>query len=132
MLNTLNKFFLDTFSITKLFYNVRQENSTHTHYIFHMVAPSIWPIYVSMCSGWFLMKLVYFMHFGTDSMMKFDAFILLLLGILGWFYDIIVEGTYHTYHNKKVQLGFRMGVLLFIFSEVMLFFAFFGRFLQLV
>jgi cytochrome c oxidase subunit 3 len=45
-----------------------------------------------------------------------------------WWRDIIREGTFEGQHTKRVQLGLRMGVLLFIVSEIMFFFGFFWAF----
>ena len=42
-----------------------------------------------------------------------------------WFADVIVESV-SGYYNKQVDVSFRMGMVWFIFSEVMFFAAFFG------
>jgi len=42
--------------------------------------------------------------------------------------DVIFESTYQGYHTRAVQRGLRIGVILFIVSEVMFFFAFFWAF----
>jgi len=47
-----------------------------------------------------------------------------------WFSAIVLESG-QGYHTKKVQEGLRMGMLLFILSEVMLFFAFFWGFFHI-
>ncbi|TWI06810.1 cytochrome c oxidase subunit 3 [Aerolutibacter ruishenii] len=52
--------------------------------------------------------------------------IALLCGVLfGWFGDVIRESVAGNY-NKQVDVSFRMGMMWFIFSEVMFFAAFFG------
>jgi len=45
-----------------------------------------------------------------------------------WWRDIIREGTFEGQHTSIVQIGLKMGMLLFIVSEVMFFFAFFWAF----
>ena len=45
-----------------------------------------------------------------------------------WWRDIIREGTFEGQHTAWVQLGLRFGMILFIASEVMFFFAFFWAF----
>ena len=40
-----------------------------------------------------------------------------------WWRDIVREGTYEGRHTVKVQNGIRIGVILFIVSEVMFFLA---------
>jgi cytochrome c oxidase subunit 3 len=47
--------------------------------------------------------------------------------IYQWFRDIIRESK-SGYHTKKVQKGLLIGFLLFIISEIMLFFSFFWCF----
>jgi hypothetical protein len=39
--------------------------------------------------------------------------------------DVVREGTFEGQHTKPVEYGLRMGMVLFIVSEVMFFFAFF-------
>ena len=52
--------------------------------------------------------------------------IALMIGVLfGWFGDVIRESLSGKY-NKQVDTSFRMGMVWFIFSEVMFFAAFFG------
>ena len=50
---------------------------------------------------------------------------LLLVMIFGWFRTVIHESVAGLY-NKQVDVSFRMGMLWFIFSEIMFFGAFFG------
>ena len=45
-----------------------------------------------------------------------------------WWRDIVREGTLEGQHTTLVQLGRRFGMILFIVSEVMFFFAFFWAF----
>lgn len=61
----------------------------------------------------------YFLLFGT-----------ILLGYCSffWFSDIIDEATCGGYHTVAVRMGLRLGFLLFIVSEIMLFFGFFWAF----
>jgi cytochrome c oxidase subunit 3 len=50
---------------------------------------------------------------------------LLLVMLFGWFGTVIRESI-TGYYNKQVDLSFRLGMMWFIFSEVMFFAAFFG------
>jgi cytochrome c oxidase subunit 3 len=45
-----------------------------------------------------------------------------------WWRDIVREGTFEGQHTSVVQNGLRMGMILFIVSEIMFFFAFFWAF----
>jgi hypothetical protein len=45
-----------------------------------------------------------------------------------WWRDVVNESTYQGHHTVAVQIGLRWGMILFIVSEVMFFFAFFWAF----
>ena len=60
---------------------------------------------------------------GKASMLLGVAVILFM--VFGWFGTVIRESVAGTY-NKQVDTSFRMGMMWFIFSEVMFFAAFFG------
>lgn len=45
-----------------------------------------------------------------------------------WWRDVIRESTFEGQHTKAVEYGLRMGMVLFIVSEIMFFFAFFWAF----
>ena len=55
----------------------------------------------------------------------FAGVIFLALILFKWFADVIGESL-RGYYNKQVDVSFRMGMVWFIFSEVMFFAAFFG------
>jgi len=48
-----------------------------------------------------------------------------------WWRDIVREASFEGWHTNLVQLGMRYGMMLFICSEVMFFFAFFWAFFPL-
>lgn len=103
-------------------YNIK-ENELHP---FHLVRPSPWPITVSFSLFFFLMGLVKWMH-NLDYAQIFLHFggIGLTFAIYNWFRDIVYEATFEGHHTRKVRQGLRMGMSLFILSEVMFFFSFF-------
>jgi cytochrome c oxidase subunit 3 len=96
------------------------------HHPFHIVNPSPWPIVVSFAAFSFLMGVVLYMH-------SYElGFTLLSLGLIAtvvntsfWWRDVVREGTFEGHHTFQVQHGLRFGMILFIVSEVMLFFSFF-------
>jgi len=96
------------------------------HDIFHLVAPSIWPLVTASSAYYFLSSMVYYMHYKTFTSGFFDLFTFLVLAVIFWFKDIIVESNF--YHTKTVQKGIKIGFLLFVFSEVMVFFGLFWAF----
>ncbi len=93
----------------------------------HLVDPSAWPIVGALSAGALAAGTVIYMHDGGPSLL-----ILGLLGVLitmaGWFRDVIIEATFQGFHTAPVQIGMRYGMVLFIASEVMFFFAWFWAF----
>jgi cytochrome c oxidase subunit 3 len=61
------------------------------------------------------------------STLSLGVFIILYV-MFTWWRDIVREGTLEGQHTDAVQQGLRMGMILFIVSEVMFFFAFFWAF----
>jgi heme/copper-type cytochrome/quinol oxidase subunit 3 len=96
---------------------------------FHLVDPSPYPFFTSMA----VFSLVYcaalYMHGDISGQSKFFIVLFGLVCLMFcWWFDVIREGTYEGQHTKDVQTGLRMGMLLFIVSEIMFFFAFFWAF----
>lgn len=98
-------------------------------HLFHMVDPSPWPLSLAL-GGFFLTSgLAFYMHrinYGYE--MLIFSFLLLLYVGFSWLRDISTEATYYGYHTKVVRIGLKLGFLLFIASEVMLFLDFFELF----
>lgn len=94
---------------------------------FHLVKPSILPALISIPAC-----LIAFALLNSFAGNSFDwkitvVFILLISVIISWFMIILGE-TGEGYHTKKVRYGLSAGMLLFIVSEIMFFFAFFWGF----
>lgn len=89
-----------------------------------MVEPSPWPFAASWVIFGLAVSLVGYMHRYTSFLLVLGFLILLLVVAWGWFSDIIDEAD-SGYHTAVVQEMLRVGFLLFIVSEVMLFFSFF-------
>jgi cytochrome c oxidase subunit 3 len=98
----------------------------HHKHPYHLVDPSPWPIVGAAAGGLMAAGGVLFMHgYGTWVLI---VGALMVLGVMVvWWRDVIREAIVG-YHTKVVQLGLRYGMLLFIASEVMFFFAFFWAF----
>lgn len=70
-----------------------------------------------------------FMHnFSGGKNFLFFGLFILLFTMFVWWRDVVREGTFEGQHTSIVQLGLRFGIILFIVSEAMLFFAFFWAF----
>nr|YP_010988070.1 cytochrome c oxidase subunit III [Buniapone amblyops]WON66603.1 cytochrome c oxidase subunit III [Buniapone amblyops] len=93
---------------------------------FHLVTPSPWPIIISfslmnnliMTINWFnKMNYFYFLTIPCTLLCMFQ-----------WWRDIIRESTYQGFHTSIVYKGLRMGMILFITSEILFFLSFFWAF----
>jgi cytochrome c oxidase subunit 3 len=96
---------------------------------FHLVDPSPWPIVAATALFGLTSGAVMWFH-GYQGGLELH-----LLGMLGvvltmlfWFRDVVREGTFQGMHTVQVQNGLRLGMLLFITSEVLFFFSFFWAF----
>ncbi|MFQ5766047.1 MAG: cytochrome c oxidase subunit 3 [Rhodospirillales bacterium] len=91
---------------------------------YHMVPPSRWPAVGTFSAVT--------MAFGAVWYMKGGPIDLLLLGVAtllytfyGWWRDVVIESRSGVDHTDVVRRGLRMGMVMFIASEVMFFYAFF-------
>jgi len=96
---------------------------------FHLVDPSPWPLITAFSALMLTFGGVLYMHgyFGGSNLLKLGLCMILFMMFV-WWRDVIREGTFEGQHTFIVQKGLRMGMLLFIISEVMFFFAFFWAF----
>lgn len=101
-------------------------NTTHQ---FHLVDPSPWPLVASWGAFMLTTGGVLYMHKMIGGWSLFiNGFILVLFVMFVWWRDVVREATYEEHHTFVVQRGLRLGMILFIISEVMFFFGFFWAF----
>jgi cytochrome c oxidase subunit 3 len=96
---------------------------------FHLVDPSPWPFFAALSAFMSTTGGVMYMHGYTGGGLLLLSGIFFLSSIKGfWWRDVVREAVFEGQHTKLVQDGLRNGMLLFIISEVMFFFAFFWAF----
>jgi len=96
---------------------------------FHLVDPSPWPLAGSLGALGLTSGLVMWMHSYSGGGLLATLGLVTIIGtMIVWWRDVIREATFEGHHTRTVQLGLRYGVLLFITTEVMFFFAFFWAF----
>jgi cytochrome c oxidase subunit 3 len=101
----------------------------YNQHTFHLVTPSPWPIVISFSSLILTVGAVMYFHsYKFGSFLLPLGFILIILYKFLWYKDVIREGTFLGDHTFAVQKGLRYGMVLFIVSEIMFFFAFFWAF----
>jgi cytochrome c oxidase subunit 3 len=73
-----------------------------------------------------VLSFVSFFHYFKGGAYHFIfSFCVLIFYLFRWFADVVIESTYEGHHTFKVQQGVRLGMCLFILSEIMFFFSFF-------
>jgi len=106
--------------------SIIKNNQKHS---FHLVDPSPWPIIAAFSAFMLTTGTAMYMHgYKNGFSLLTLGFFMILFMMFCWWRDIVREGTFEGQHTKSVQIGLRMGVLLFIVSEIMFFFAFFWAF----
>jgi cytochrome c oxidase subunit 3 len=106
--------------------NIIQKRTTHP---FHIVDPSPWPILTAFSIFYMVFGIVVFLnkgHLGL-SLLILGLFLTVFFSSL-WWRDVVREALMEGQHTLPVQRGLRLGMVLFIISEVMFFFSFFWAF----
>ncbi len=100
------------------------------HHDYHLVDPSPWPLLGSLAAVTMFTGLVLTMHDKAPGPMVLIGGLLGVLAIMYvWWRDVVREGG-QGHHNDTVRHGLRVGMALFLMSEVMFFFAFFWAFFK--
>nr|AKS04194.1 cytochrome c oxidase subunit 3 [Parasagitta elegans] len=94
---------------------------------FHLVDVSPWPLMGSVGSMCLVGGLVTTMN-RYGSTLLWLGLVLIFATMFQWWRDVTREATFQGKHTAKVESGMRMGMLLFICSEVFFFAAFFWAF----
>jgi cytochrome c oxidase subunit III len=105
------------------------------HHDYHLVDPSPWPIVGAVGAFLMLGGAVFWMNSGYSGFFGLPVngqpwifligVALVLYTMVGWWRDVIRESVVKGDHTPVVKLGLRYGMILFIASEVMFFFAWF-------
>jgi cytochrome c oxidase subunit 3 len=103
------------------------KNAVKNLHPFHLVNPSPWPLLSALSAGLMLFGAVNFFHKDPWYIMAV-GFAALVFCAYGWWRDVVHESVVEKAHTAIVEIGLRYGMLLFIMSEVMFFFAFFWAF----
>nr|QAT19788.1 cytochrome c oxidase subunit 3 [Curculio sp. SZ-2019] len=94
---------------------------------FHLVDQSPWPLLGSLSMFSFMMSLVKLFHLNNNNLLYLSMLTNILI-MYQWWRDIVRESTFQGKHTMKVTSGLRLGMMLFITSEVFFFIAFFWAF----
>lgn len=94
---------------------------------YHLVDPSPWPLFSSIAALGIATGLIEIFYFKQYSLIILRSLLLTFI-LIQWWRDVSREGTYQGLHTLIVETGLRWGIVLFITSEVILFFSFFWAF----
>ena len=94
---------------------------------FHLVEFRPWPLTGSLGALILTIGLTFWFHFSSIFCVILGL-IIVLITIIQWWRDIIRESSFLGHHTLKVNKRIRWGIILFILSEVLFFFAFFWAF----
>ncbi len=98
---------------------------------FHLVEPSPWPIVTSFALLLLAIGGLMFMHnYRFGDVVLGTGVLSVLYCLYAWWRDVIQEGLVGKHHTEKVRIGLRIGMALFILSEIMFFAVFFGSFFK--
>nr|WNH22537.1 cytochrome c oxidase subunit III [Polydactylus virginicus] len=100
---------------------------THQVHPYHMVDPSPWPLTGATAALLVTSGLAIWFHYSSYTLLVLGL-VLLALTMYQWWRDIVREATFQGHHTPPVQKGLRLGMVLFITSEVLFFMGFFWAF----
>lgn len=96
---------------------------TTQNHIFHLVTISPWPIIISIRLFNNLISIIIWFH--NINYLILISFPCTILCLYQWWRDVIRESTFQGSHTYFVYLGLRLGIILFIVSEIFFFISFF-------
>jgi cytochrome c oxidase subunit 3 len=111
------------------------DNHAAPHHDYHLVNPSIWPLWCSTTTVVMMVGAVIWMK-GLFGLPAGDHWVFVaglfgtLLGMGLWWADVVKEANQGD-HTPVVAIGLRYGMVLFIASEIMFFAAFFWMFFEM-
>nr|AAN87157.1 cytochrome oxidase subunit III [Varroa destructor] len=94
------------------------------YHSYHMVENSPWPIISSFGAFTFMVSIVCMLHL-NNFFFFFFSFFLLILNFYLWWRDVIRESLMEGMHTFIVKQGLKMGMILFIISEIFFFISLF-------
>nr|YP_009054632.1 cytochrome c oxidase subunit 3 [Chlorotetraedron incus]AIK29120.1 cytochrome c oxidase subunit 3 [Chlorotetraedron incus] len=99
----------------------KSTGATLPHHPFHLVDPSPWPAFTSMCMLWLTLGLVLYFHkYSAGGTVLLTALVRLVYTASLWWRDVFRESL-DGCHTSKVKDGLHLGMILFIVSEAMFF-----------
>ena len=89
---------------------------------YHVVELRPWPITLAIRAIFIALGLI-----NSSALLLLGRFSI-LLSIFQWWRDVIREATYIGKHTLRIQIGLKLGIVLFIIREICFFFVFWAFF----
>lgn len=102
-----------------------------TFHPFHIVERSPWPLTRAIRSLFITSGIIALIN-KLSSFLLLIGIITCLLSIYQWWRDISRESTFQGYHTQIVVKGIKLGIILFIISEILFFFSFFWTYFHAI
>lgn len=109
-----------------IFFIIKKKIACSQQHSFHLVSESPWPLFSSIGALGLTFGFAAYFHGIEEGFNLIESSLIHLLFSVGcWWRDVIRESTIEGHHTSRVLKGLAMGMILFIVSEAMFFFAFF-------
>nr|WDY84685.1 cytochrome c oxidase subunit III [Gilpinia sp. 1 GYN-2022c] len=102
-------------------------NKNFYNHPFHLVNYSPWPLLGSLSTMIMLIGSIKWFNMKSSDLMMLGILINLMI-MIQWWRDIIRESTFQGFHTSIVLSGMKLGMMLFIISEIFFFLSFFWAF----
>lgn len=94
---------------------------------FHLVEKRPWPFSRSIAALALTLGFIRYFH-NLDFYLLIIAYIIIITSAFQWWRDISREASFQGFHTKWVLKGLKLGIILFILSEIFFFISFFWSF----
>nr|YP_009258846.1 cytochrome c oxidase subunit III [Libiocoris heissi]AFI54712.1 cytochrome c oxidase subunit III [Libiocoris heissi] len=101
----------------------------HNNHPYHLVDQSPWPLTGSVGALTLTSGMIKWIHSHNCNLLMLGIMISVMTMVL-WWRNIVQEASFQGSHTNKVVTGLKMGMILFITSEVLFFMSFFWAFLH--
>lgn len=99
-------------------------------HIFHLVTRRPWPLIASLRVIFRMVGILELFH-NNNLYLLLIGNIILIIVLIQWWRDVIRERLYQGFHRKKLINGLRLGIILFIVSELFFFISFFWTYFHI-
>jgi len=98
-----------------------------SNHIFHIVDISPWPVVGAIRILTIILGITQWLHTSHTDLLTLALLTVVIISFQ-WWRDIIRESSFQGLHTSIITNGLRLGIILFIISEVIFFFSFFWAF----